>query len=512
MSLEEFPLEVLASVVGQCDVAGILNCRRVCRKLNDAVEYSKALRIVLEIQGMGEYKAVYEDLKFEDVPWDQELSERMAVAATEEERQDVLWEARNEYYSNSWPELTDDAIMGCRENGLGYLLRNVERIELAFQLADSQSIVTLMALLGYLGELEPRSVRFEELLFTQLVGYLDCYSVLLQLDRLSLRFSIDVSIMFPPFVNDFLNPAPVGRNVKRLDLYLISGMMARDGQTAGPLRDHIRLVSDFGHGELQVDGQGLVFPVEDLTGLLHGCKALGKLTLKGLTIQGPHMQSEGAILPQVRWLDIDGGHIDAADSGPWICPAQRLSLVLYNPPSMTTLYHVQFPQTTHLTIHITPEFGDTDFRLDQVFTACPNVEHLTIIASGPSNTSHNFTKVSPSILSDTKISSFKLISPSVPPLKPFAAALSHIPKLTSLKINSQGSVGDTPVTKTTANEVAETLINSLNLNHLELRSLLGETVTIPGTLMPNSHDPRTKMYSPRFIVNLDAYKSLSTTT
>lgn len=38
----------------------------------------------------------------------------------------LVLSAREKYYSNNWPELTDNAISNCRENGLGHLLRNVE--------------------------------------------------------------------------------------------------------------------------------------------------------------------------------------------------------------------------------------------------------------------------------------------------------------------------------------------------------------------------------------------------
>lgn len=66
MNFAEFPLEVLEGVVNQCDVQEILNCRKVCKSLNTAVDHSKALKILLRVEGRGVYKASQEELRFED--------------------------------------------------------------------------------------------------------------------------------------------------------------------------------------------------------------------------------------------------------------------------------------------------------------------------------------------------------------------------------------------------------------------------------------------------------------
>jgi hypothetical protein len=167
--------------------------------------------------------------------------------------------ARDVYYSNRWPEFGDDEIARCRENGLGYLLRNVERLELTLSGSDTQTAVTVLGLLTYLGTLEPRERRFKELEFMVPPDYADCYLLLAQLDNLEIRFDTKVTILLPPFYSGYLRPAPLGRNVNRLTIFCHAPMVLQD-QNGSPqihLSDHFKFLPDLRHGELTVRAPGL---------------------------------------------------------------------------------------------------------------------------------------------------------------------------------------------------------------------------------------------------------------
>jgi hypothetical protein len=511
MNFAELPLEVLERVVNQCDVQEILNCRKVCKSLNTAVDHSKALKILLRVEGRGVYKASQEELRFEDAQASEEL-ESMLDVEHNHDRQSI-WKARDVYYSNRWPEFGDDEIARCRENGLGYLLRNVERLELTLSGSDTQTAVTVLGLLTYLGTLEPRERRFKELEFMVPPDYADCYLLLAQLDNLEIRFDTKVTILLPPFYSGYLRPAPLGRNVNRLTIFCHAPMVLQD-QNGSPqihLSDHFKFLPDLRHGELTVRAPGLEMTLEDLHNL-KGNSFIGKLHVDGIAIFGAIQGTQ--VFPSVQWLELcdTNWNVPSRKDVQYTCTdTTRLSAILVTENDLKLFDKVSFPHVTRLSIEITEPFHDTDESVAKVIGSCPNATHLTIKGNCIGVNCHNFLRVSPSTFVDSKISAVELMLTDIPSVSQLAATLSSIPKLKSLKLETIKQVPDISenLDSVRCNTICESLIKALQLDNFEIRSDIAKSATIPGRRIPNGHHPMSKWLNFYTIVDLNAYKNPS---